>query len=232
MTIDPLPTGLYLVGTPIGNLGDITARALDTLRRAHLILAEDTRRSRQLLTHFEIRTPLLSCHRFNEAARVSRVLTALDAGQAVAYVTDAGMPAIADPGARLVQAVRAAGRLVTAAPGPSAADMALALSGWGGGAFHFEGFLPVKSGARARRLEVLLAMPHPVILYESPYRLLRLLEELETLAPERPLFLARELTKFFEETRLGPAAELRAAFAQRTVKGELVLLIAPQTEAK
>ncbi len=218
--------GLYIVGTPIGNLGDTTFRAIETLKSAALVIAEDTRETRKLLERYEIRTPMMSCHKFNEASRVEVVLEKIRAGQAVALVTDSGMPGVSDPGARVVAACREAGVSVTAVPGPSAVTTAAALCGFGGDRFLFEGFLSHKSAARERRLAELAALDMPVILFESPFRLLKLLDEIErTLGPRR-VFVGRELTKHFEECRTGTAAEIRAAYANRTVKGELVVVLA------
>jgi 16S rRNA (cytidine1402-2'-O)-methyltransferase len=225
---EPLASGLYIVGTPIGNLEDITLRALDTLRRADLILAEDTRHTRRLLTRYDIGTRMISCHKFNEAARTERIIEAVQQQLAVALVTDAGMPAVSDPGARTVATCRAHELYVTVIPGPSSVSTALALSGMGGNGYHFEGFLPRKSGRRQRRLAQLAECDVPVILFESPYRLLRLMEELESLMGSRRLFVGRELTKRFEEGLSGTAAEIRSAFEQRKVKGELTLVISPE----
>ncbi|MBN1268450.1 MAG: 16S rRNA (cytidine(1402)-2'-O)-methyltransferase [Kiritimatiellae bacterium] len=219
--------GLYIVGTPIGNLGDITFRAVETLKAADVILAEDTRHTRKLLARYDIHVPLVSCHRFNEAARVERALEAIRAGKALALVTDSGMPGISDPGSRVVAACRAAGFPVTAVPGPTAVATAVALSGMGGRGYLFEGFLPHKSGARRRRLGELAAEEHPVVLFESPYRLLKLLTEIEEVMGPRRVFVGRELTKQFEECLEGAPADVRAAFAGRTVKGEQVVVIAP-----
>ncbi|MFH0908420.1 MAG: 16S rRNA (cytidine(1402)-2'-O)-methyltransferase [bacterium] len=219
--------GLYIVGTPIGNLGDITFRAVETLKAADVILAEDTRHTRKLLARYDIHAPMLSCHRFNEAARAEKALEAIRAGRAVALVTDSGMPGISDPGARVVAACRAAGFPVTAIPGPTAVATAVALSGMGGRGYHFEGFLPHKSGARKRRLGELAAEEQPVVLFESPYRLLKLMTEIEEVMGPRRVFLGRELTKQFEECIEGAPADVRAAFAGRTVKGEQVVVIAP-----
>ncbi len=222
-----LPAGLYVIGTPIGNLGDITQRALETLRAADRALAEDTRVTQRLLARYEIRVPLLSCHKFREASRVEEVVAFIRAGAAVALVTDSGMPGVSDPGARIVAACRAAGLPVTAIPGPSAVTTALALSGFECAGFYFAGFLPHKSGARARRLDELAACPDPVVLFESPFRFQRLLDELAERIPERRVFAARELTKHFEELRLGTPAELKAMYAGRAVKGEFTIVIEP-----
>ncbi len=221
--------GLYLVGTPIGNLQDITLRALDTLRGAALILAEDTRVSRVLLDRHGIAVPLLSYHKFNEAARADDIVARIRNGAAVALVTDSGMPAVSDPGARLVAACRAAGLSITVIPGPSAVTSALALAGWESTGFVFGGFLPHKAGARRRQLAEYDQPGLPIVLFESPYRLLKLMGEVEAvLGAAREVYVGRELTKHFEESLRGPPAAIVAAFAKRTVKGELVVVIAPR----
>jgi 16S rRNA (cytidine1402-2'-O)-methyltransferase len=223
-----IDAGLYIVGTPIGNLGDMTARGIETLKDADLIIAEDTRHTRKLLMHFEISTHCVSCHKFNEAQRCEDVLARIRNGEAVAMVTDSGMPCISDPGARIVTACREAGLTITSVPGPTAVTTALALSGFGGHGFLFAGFLPRKSGARRRTLEQCAALPIPVIFYESPYRLLKFLTEIETvIGADRPLFVARELTKKFEELLSGTSAEIRRQFGDRTVKGECVVVVSP-----
>ena len=222
-----LNAGLYVVGTPIGNLGDITLRALETLKAADLIAAEDTRHTRKLLDRYEIRTPVISCHKFNEAARAETVLGRIRAGAAVALVTDSGMPAVSDPGSRVVAACREAGLPVTVLPGPSSVTAAVALCGFAGAGFLFEGFLSHKSAARRRRLGELAREAVPVVLFESPYRLVKLMNEIQEVLGPRSLFVGRELTKQFEECRVGTPAEILAAYRDRTVKGELVVVIAP-----
>ena len=221
-----IDAGLYIVGTPIGHLGDMTARGIQTLKDASLVIAEDTRTTRNLLNHFEIKTYCISCHKFNEAQRCDEIIARIRNGEAVAMVTDSGMPCISDPGTRIVEACRAAGVLITSAPGPTAATTALALSGFGGHGFLFAGFLARKTGARRKTLEQCAALPVPVILYESPYRLMKLLEEIEAvMGAERRIFVARELTKKFEELLSGTPAEIRQRFGERTVKGECVVII-------
>jgi len=221
-----MDAGLYIVGTPIGNLGDMTARGIETLKAASLIIAEDTRTTRNLLNRFEIKTHCISCHKFNEVQRCDEIIARIRNGEAVAMVTDSGMPCISDPGARVVEACRAAGVLITSAPGPTAVTTALALSGFGGHGFLFAGFLARKSGARRRTLEQCAALPVPAIFYESPYRLLKLLEEIEAvMGTERRVFVARELTKKFEELLSGTPAQIRQQFGERTVKGECVVII-------
>ncbi len=219
--------GLYIVGTPIGNLQDITLRALDVLRQANLVVAEDTRHTRKLMERHGIPARLFSCHRFNEASRTETILERIRAGAAVALVTDSGMPGVSDPGSRVVAACHAAGLPVTCLPGPSAVTAALALCGMGGAAFSFAGFLPRKPGARRRRLQELATRDEPVVFFESPYRLLRTLEEIEEVMGPRRVYLGRELTKQFEENRVGTPLEIRAAFAGRAVKGEIVLVVSP-----
>lgn len=219
--------GLYLVGTPIGHMQDITLRALDTLRGVSLILAEDTRQTRKLLDRHGLSTPMLSYHKFNEAARVGEVVDRLRGGAALALVTDAGMPGVSDPGARVVSACRAAGLKVYVVPGPSAVTSAVALAGFASGGFVFGGFLPNKSGARRRRLAELGAGALPIVLFESPYRLLKLADDVEAVLGPRRMVVARELTKHFEEVVDGTPADIRASFAKRTVKGEIVVVIEP-----
>ena len=225
----PLAPGLYLVGTPIGNLEDVTLRALRVLRSATHILAEDTRHTRGLLDRHGIRTPMISCHKFNERAREEEILGRIRAGEALALVTDAGMPGISDPGARAADAVRAAGLPVTVIPGPCALSAAVALCGSvESRGFLFEGFLDHKTAARRRRLVELAAFPAPVVFYESTHRILKLLDEVEQeLGPARRLFIARELTKKFEETIAGTPAELRAHYQTHSLKGEFVVILLP-----
>lgn len=224
---DPLEAGLYVVGTPIGNLDDMTLRGLETLRGVDAVLAEDTRHTRKLCSRFEIPAVLVSCHRHNEAARAVAAVERIRNGEAVALVTDSGMPGISDPGARVVAACREAGLPVTVAPGPCAVSAAVALSGFPGNEFVFEGFLPVKSGGRGTRLAALTEEPRTVVLYESPHRLLKLLGELAGCMPERRMLVGRELTKRFEECRVGTAGEVLELYRDRTVKGELVIVLEP-----
>lgn len=224
-----MDAGLYIVGTPIGNLGDMTARGIETLQQASLILAEDTRHTRKLLTHFDIKTHCISCHKFNEAQRCEEILERIRNGEVIAMVTDSGMPCISDPGSRIVATCRETGLSVTSAPGPTAVTTALALSGFGGHGFLFAGFSPRKSGARRRILEQCTELPVATVFYESPYRLLKFLDEIaEVLGAERQVFVARELTKKFEELLSGTANEIRQRFDGRMVKGECVVIVGPQ----
>jgi 16S rRNA (cytidine1402-2'-O)-methyltransferase len=229
--LPPLTPGtLYLVATPIGNLEDITLRALRTLRECDAVAAEDTRRTGQLLKHFSISKPLLSCFQFNEARRSEEILDRLRAGQRIAVVTDAGSPGISDPGERVVRAAIAAGLRVESVPGPSALVAALTASGLPTDEFHFLGFLPHKSGQRRRELERLQGIGGTLVFYESPYRVEKLLTELNEVFAGRQVVLARELTKKFEEYLRGTPAELLALLQQRSLKGEFVVLV--RAEAK
>src|SRR6185295_6835458 len=222
----PLTPGtLYLVATPIGNLEDITLRALRTLKECDLVAAEDTRRTGQLLKHFNISKPLLSYFQFNEAKRSEQILERLQRGEKVALVTDAGSPGISDPGERVVKAAIAAGFRVEAVPGPSALVAALTASGLPTEEFHFVGFLPHKSGQRRNKLESLKAIGGTLVFYESPYRIEKILGELNEVYPERDVVLARELTKKFEEYLRGKPAALLELTKKRSLKGEFVVLI-------
>jgi 16S rRNA (cytidine1402-2'-O)-methyltransferase len=220
-----IPGTLYLVATPIGNLEDITLRALRVLKDCDVIAAEDTRRTGQLLKHFHLAKPMLSYFRFNEARRSEQLLERLRRGQKVALVTDAGSPAISDPGQRVVQAALAAGFRVEPVPGPCALVAALTASGLATDEFHFVGFLPHKSSQRRRQLESLKTIPGTLVLYEAPYRIEKLLAELAETFGDRDVVLARELTKKFEEFLRGKPAELLTQWRQRPRKGELVVMI-------
>ena len=223
-----MDAGLYVVGTPLGHLGDMTARGVETLNGAALILAEDTRTTRNLLNHFGIKTHCISCHKFNEAQRCDEIIARIRNGEAVAMVTDSGMPCISDPGARIVEACRTAGVMITSAPGPTAVTTALALSGFGGHGFLFAGFPARKSGARRRLLEQCAELPVPTVFYESPYRLLKFIDEVEAvMGANRRVFVARELTKKFEELLSGTPEQIRQQFGSRTVKGECVVIVGP-----
>jgi 16S rRNA (cytidine1402-2'-O)-methyltransferase len=224
--LPPLTPGtLYLVATPIGNLEDITLRALRVLKECDVVAAEDTRRTGQLLKHFEIRKPLLSYFQFNEAKRSEEILGRLGRGERVALVTDAGTPGISDPGERVVKAAVANGFRVEAIPGACALIAALTASGLSSDEFHFIGFLPHKSGQRLRQLESAKTIPGTLVLYESPYRIGKLLVLLNEVFPDRRVVLARELTKKFEEFLRGTPGELLGLVEQRSLKGEFVVLV-------
>ena len=224
------PGTLYLVATPIGNLEDITLRALRTLKECDVIAAEDTRHTGQLLKHFEISKPLLSYFQFNEAKRSEEIIERLKRGEKVALVTDAGSPGISDPGERVVRAAVTAGLRVEAVPGPSAVVAALTASGLSTEEFHFIGFLAHKSGQRRRKLEALKSFEGTLVLYESPYRIEKLLTELNEIFPNRQVVLARELTKKFEEFLRGTPVQLLETLAKRALKGEFVVMVEGKTE--
>ena len=221
------PATLYLVATPIGNLEDITLRALRVLRECDVIAAEDTRHTGQLLKRFDIVKPLLSYFQFNEARRSEEIIERLRRGDKIALVTDAGSPGISDPGERVVKAAIAAGYRVESVPGPCALVAGLTASGLPTDEFHFVGFLPHKSGQRRNKLESLKTIRGTLVLYESPFRIEKLMIEMSAVFPERGVVLARELTKKFEEFLRGKPAELLAIIQKRPVKGEFVVLVGP-----
>lgn len=219
---------LFVVGTPIGHLADLSPRAREVLSGASLVAAEDTRRTRVLLANIGANVPLISYHEHNERARTPELLARLTSGASVALVSDAGMPLISDPGSRLVRAALDAGIAVVAVPGPSAVTAALSVAGLPAERFVFEGFLPRRTGARRERLDALTAEPRTMLLFESPQRLAATLEELaDVLGGERPAALARELTKVHEQVYRGSLAELAARIGRDIpAKGECVIVIA------
>ena len=223
---------LYLVATPIGNLSDITLRAVETLRTCDYILCENTTHSQVLLNHFEIRKPLKSYHKFNEASREQELLADLKAGKSIALISDAGTPAIADPGERIVQAAVEQNLLVISIPGPCAAITALTCSGLATKQFQFVGFLPKKAVELETKLIECLHYPATTLCYESPRRIMDVLILLNTLAPTRALCIARELTKRFEEVVRGTPQLLIDHWKDKEIKGEIVLLISPPRETE
>lgn len=227
----PAP-GLHLVATPIGNMRDITQRALDVLNAVDVVACEDTRHSGMLLKHHQVRARLLSLNEHNEALRIPQLVGMMQDGERVALISDAGMPTISDPGQRLVAATVAAGLHVESLPGPSAVLTALAASGLPTTPFYFGGFLPHKKGARTTELSAALGRECTSIYFESPYRLLDTLEILGSLDPARRVVVARELTKKFEEFRRGTASILLDHFKTKAPKGEITLLIAPSAPPK
>jgi 16S rRNA (cytidine1402-2'-O)-methyltransferase len=228
-----LAPGLYLVATPIGNLGDITLRALDVLRRVDRIACEDTRQTQKLLNHYEITTPTVSCHQHNEHNRAAELIEALQAGQRIAIVSDAGMPGISDPGSWLTAEAIAAGIAVIPIPGANAALSALVASGLPTDEFHFIGFLPEKAGARRTRLEALASeiqkneAARTLVFYEAPHRILETLADIESVfGPAARVVVARELTKIHEEFLRVTVADARRELAGRDrVRGEITLLV-------
>ena len=216
---------LYLVATPIGNLADISLRALEVLKSADLIACEDTRHSLRLLQHYEIRKPLVSYHEHNEAQRTAEFVEKLAVGTNIAVISDAGMPGISDPGHRLIRACIERNLDYTIIPGASAILTALIGSGFSADQFFYGGFLPPKSGGRERELQLAANREVTSVFFESPHRIIRSLEALQQIAPNRELCVARELTKQFEEFRIGVAADLLTHYSAHPAKGEIVLLI-------
>jgi 16S rRNA (cytidine1402-2'-O)-methyltransferase len=217
---------LYLVATPIGNLGDITLRALETLRQVDLIASEDTRKTGRLLQHFGIRKPQMSFHEHNEQRAGEKILALLKEGKSVALVTNAGTPGIADPGFTLVRRALQEGVEVTLIPGPTAFVMALVLSGLPVHGFTFRGFPPRRPGARRRFLEVDKDSPHTLIFYESPHRLKAFLQEAREVLGDRPAALTNELTKKFEKVYRGTLSQLLQRLEQEEPRGEYTIVIA------
>lgn len=227
----PLEPALYLVATPIGNLGDITLRALETLAACDVLACEDTRVTRVLLARYGIRQKPLAYHEHNAEEAGPRLIAALEEGRSVALVSDAGTPLVSDPGFRLVDRALAAGLRVVPIPGPSAVLAALTASGLPTDSFLFAGFLPVKSGQRKSRLEALKNVPGTLVFFESPRRLDDALSDMAEVLGARQAAVARELTKTFEEMRRGALAELAAHYAQAdTPKGEVVVCVAPPSD--
>jgi 16S rRNA (cytidine1402-2'-O)-methyltransferase len=223
-----LPAGLHIVATPIGNLRDVTLRALEVLAAADVIACEDTRITRRLLEHYGIATPSTPYHEHNAAEARPRLLARLAAGEAVALVSDAGTPLVSDPGFKLVRAVREAGHAVTALPGPSAALAALTVAGLPTDRFFFEGFLPPKQGQRRNRIAEIARLPATVILYETGPRLAEALADLAAGLGGREAAVCRELTKLHEEVRRGDLAALAQAYAAGAeIRGEIVIVVAP-----
>jgi len=206
---------LYIIATPIGNLGDISFRAVETLKAANLVACEDTRRTLKLLTHLGIRVKMISCRSQNEEFAAKKVVAALDEGQTVAYASDAGTPALSDPGAVLVRCAIAAGHEVIPIPGPSAFASLLSVAGGADKTVVFEGFLSPKQGRRRSRLKELLAMKAAVVLYESPFRVLKLLADIAEIDQARYICVGREMTKVHEEYIRGSAAEVLAHFGEK-----------------
>ncbi len=219
---------LYVVATPIGNLEDITLRALRMLRECDLIACEDTRHTQKLLDHHGIRKRVLSYHEHNEQKRAPELLHLLENGAIVALVSDAGTPGISDPGQRVVALCRERGIPVIPLPGPSAVVAALAASGMEGQYFLFGGFLPARTGERRRALEPLAAFQHPLIFYEAPHRLVEALRDVREVLGNRKAFVARELTKLHEELASGSLRELETHFANQEPRGEITLVISPE----
>ncbi len=217
---------LYLVSTPIGNLEDMTLRAIKILRRVDLIAAEDTRRAQRLLARYRAKAPLTSFFEHNEPAKKDVLLKRLFEGQDIALISDAGTPGVSDPGFRLVKRAVEEGIEVIPIPGPSAHVAALVVSGLPTDSFHFFGFLPPKGAKRKKRLEEIKELRGTIILYESPHRLLRTLQDIEDACGDRHVVIARELTKLYEEVIRGSTTEVLAGLAGRKIRGEITLVVA------
>ena len=217
---------LYIVGTPIGNLGDITFRALETFKSVDVIACEDTRHTLQLLNHFDIKKPLISCRSQNEETAAKKIIEMLSEGKKVAYASDAGTPGISDPGAVLAGLVRKAGFDVVPVPGACAFATLVSVAGAGGKTLIFEGFLSPKPGRRRSRLKELMETGNAVVIYESPFRIVNLLTDIADIESDRRIVVGRELTKLHEEITSGTAAELLADYSSRqSIKGEFAVFI-------
>src|SRR5438874_4562874 len=226
------PTGcLYLVGTPIGNLEDITLRALRIIKEADQIACEDTRHTQKLLTHYDIHKPLISYHEHNELTRAPELVMAMEQGAKIALVSDAGMPLVSDPGHRLVTLCLRHHIPVVPIPGPSALLASLSASGLPNEEFLFVGFLPARSGERRRALERLRIEDRTIIFYEAPHRIEETLADAQEILGDRPACIAREVTKLHEEFRRGKLSELSTSLEQRPARGEITLLIGPEAPA-
>lgn len=216
---------LFIVATPIGNLKDMSARAIEVLQTVDAIAAEDTRTSGKLLRYFDIKTPMIAYHDHNETVAAEQLVARLQSGQTLALISDAGLPLIADPGYRLIGACAEAGISVTVVPGANAALAALILSGLPTDRFYFHGFLPAKSGARIAELQSLIHIGATLIFYEAPHRLQETLQDAQTVFGNRPAAVVREITKMYEEARRGPLADLIAHYTATDPRGECVLII-------
>ncbi len=216
---------LYIVPTPVGNLDDLSPRARGVLAAVALVACEDTRRTGRLLRRLELRTPMLSCHKFNERRRIEPVLQRLLRGEDVALVTDSGTPCIRDPGAKLVRAAWETGVRICPLPGPSAVVVALSASGFAADRFRFEGFLPPRRGPRLRRLRALATCEEPLVIFEAPHRLRATLEDLEAVLGARTILLGRELTKLHETLLRGTPRELLRMLGEKPVRGEITLVV-------
>ncbi len=226
-------SNLYIVATPIGNLGDITVRALETFKAVDSIACEDTRHTLQLLTHFGIRKPLISCRAQNEEFAAKKIIALLDENKSVAFASDAGTPGISDPGAVLVDSARKAGHTVIPIPGASAFASLISVAGSGGKTIVFEGFLSPKPGKRRTRLKELLAANDSFVLYESPFRIVKLLADIADIESERRVVIGREMTKLHEEFVEGSAVQVYENFAQRTkILGEFAIFVSGNKNAQ
>lgn len=216
---------LYIVSTPIGNLKDITIRAIETLKEVDLIAAEDTRHSKILLNAYDIKTPMTSYFEHNELTKGDHLLALLKEGKKIALITDAGTPGISDPGYKLIRLAKDNNIPVTVVPGPAALIAALSLSGFPSDSFVFEGFLPVKPGARRKKIETFKLHGKTIIFYESPHRVLKTLKDLDCVLENPQVACAREITKKFEELKFGKARDLIDYYSSRKIRGEVVVIV-------
>lgn len=228
----PLETGLHIVATPIGNLGDITIRALCVLAAADVVYCEDTRHSRSLITHFGLDAKLAAYHEHNAERERPRIIERLNAGERVALISDAGTPLISDPGYKLVRDVIAAGHAVYALPGPCAAIAALTIAGLPTDCFMFAGFLPSKSGQRQARLKDLASVPASLVFYEAPTRVAEALADMAAVLGDRQCAITRELTKLHEDVRRGSLVDVAKALAGTALRGEIAIVVAPPSVAE
>jgi len=221
--------GLFIVGTPIGNLSDISFRAIETLNSVDYVYAEDTRHTKKLFNRYDISTKIISCHKFNEIKKSKEIIDKIKEKKSIALVTDSGMPCISDPGSRLIQICRMVNIPITSIPGPTALTTAISLAGCTESGFIFHGFLPHKMGGRKKNLLQYKDQTSPVVFYESPYRLKKLLTEIkEIIGKNRKVYVFRELTKKFEESLHGTPTEILKTLNERTIKGEIVLILTPE----
>ncbi len=223
---------LYIVATPIGNLNDISSRAIETLNRVDIIASEDTRVTREVVGKFGIRVPLISFFEHNEEKRIPELIARLEKGENIALVSDAGTPLISDPGYHLVKEAAARDIRIVPIPGPSAVMAALSVAGLPTDRFTFVGFLPRKSSKRKKELQQLADLAHTLVIFESPHRLLKTLQDMNEVMGERTVVLCRELTKKFEEVLRGFPSELLKSLADRKIKGEITLIVAGKTDGK
>ncbi len=230
-TSEDLPSGLYIVSTPLGNLKDLTLRALETLKQVDVILCEDTRVSRKLLSHYGISTPLRALHDYNESKMIPYVVDQLKNQKRLALISDAGTPLISDPGYKIIQAVREHHFQMTALPGPAALINALVLSGLPNHRFFFGGFLPSKSSERCKELQELALIPSTLIFYEAPQRLLEAIQDMRKFFEHRSLVITREMTKKFEEVIQGTWQEIMDRLITIPPRGEIVILVGPPSSA-
>ncbi|MBN2754507.1 MAG: 16S rRNA (cytidine(1402)-2'-O)-methyltransferase [Candidatus Goldbacteria bacterium] len=223
----PQPGKLFVVSTPVGNLSDMTSRAVEVLKTSGLVIAEDTRVTGNLFSHFDIHSPIISCHKFNEKSRTVEIIERINNGTDVALVSDAGTPLMSDPGYVVVKAVIEAGLDVIAVPGASALLAAAVVSGFDPGRFLFYGFLEKKDGAAKKEIETIGKLPYPAVIYEAPSRIVKTLEHIAQVLPGRQVAVSKEITKLYERTFRGNPSEIAAKLTGDLLKGEFVIVLGP-----